>query len=45
MNNSSAVQERFKAKVPGFFSQNPRLVMFFVLVIVSTVLSKVYFSP
>ena len=46
MNNSSAVQERFKAKVPGFLSQNPRLVMFFVLVIVSTVLSKgVFLSP
>ncbi|NLL43084.1 MAG: ABC transporter permease [Firmicutes bacterium] len=46
MNSSSTVQERVKAKIPSALAQNPRLVMFVVLVIVSTVLSKgVFLSP
>ncbi len=46
MNNSSDVRESIKSKVPSVLATNPRLVMFLVLVVVSTVLSRgVFLSP
>lgn len=46
MNNSSDLRESIKSKVPSVLATNPRLVMFLVLVVVSTVLSKgVFLSP
>ncbi len=46
MNNSSDLRESIKSKVPSVLATNPRLVMFLVLVVVSTVLSRgVFLSP
>ena len=46
MNSTSDLRESMKSKIPVVFTKNPRLVVFVILVIVSTILSKgIFLSP